>query len=679
MSVDQRGVTRPKDGNNDGTSRCDIGAVERQPAEAVNSLDLPAPRRNGGEVFTSFRGFAAHQPSLVAPQVTADQRFAVLEASVLTPTDRMTFAARTPITVSGSAHGEKYLKSLAVFANQTEIYSRTWTLAQAVVDVPWTTTWTPPSDGSFLLTVAVEDWERTQPANFPLTHISVAAAPPTISIAANAITMTNPLQPQVAPVRGVASADQNAQIAVKVGTNGTPQFTTLGADSWETNWPFGTAPDGVRFPVTAIITDSLGRTATATRDVMVDLVAPRAVTAAIAYRDQAGTVHTIQPGDTVRSARSTLLLNWTASTDGSGIAAYRAGFTKNAGLEAAHLETKDASTREFAYTPDDASMVYAHLLIEDRYGNRTAQTFGPIYVDGPATPELIDTLDDTAWMDSGSTLVGVDAAITELNAERAPQQVHTTWNADMLRLAWTGANWNTNGDLFVYFATNANGATTLYNPYQNAAAAIGLPTGFGATHMVWVRDAGTATLMRWNGNAWVMERTLGEPNFRFTLDSSRTDIALPFAWLGLTAASSLKVVAVASEEQRLRLWASFPDKNPLSVLHDDAGAFKLTNAYTFPSLGSGVRPNGGMLPGANGLVTLLSDPGGIAVDYLWHGRLRPIKPGTRLDANQDGVPDWQVPVATKVVPVGDGQRITYTLRYANRGTAIVAGRRRQGH
>ena len=291
----------------------------------------------------------------------------------------------------------------------------------------------------------------------------------------------------------------------------------------------------------------------------------------------------------------------------------------------------------------------------------------------PATPDLIGTLDDTAWMESGTTLVGVDAAITYLNAERAPQQVHTTWNTDTLRLAWTGANWNTNGDLFVYVSTNTNGAMTLYDPYQTDEPAISLPTGFGATHMVWVRDAGTATLMRWNGNAWVIERTLGEPNFRFTLDSSRTDIALPFAWLGLTAASSLKVVAVASEEQRLRLWASFPDKNPLSVLHDDAGAFKLTNAYTFPSLGSGVRPNGGTTPGANGALTLTSDSDGIAVDYLSSGVFDRLKPGMRLDANQDGTPDVAVPVATKVVPVGDGQRITYTLRYANRGTAPSRG------
>src|SRR5207253_10084231 len=87
----------------------------------------------------------------------------------------------------------------------------------------------------------------------------------------------------------------------------------------------------------------------------------------------------------------------------------------------------------------------------------------------------------------------------------------------------------------------------------------------GADYLVWVQDAQTATLLHWSGSAWAVVQTLTEPLYRLDFNSApmRTDIALPFDLLGLTPAASLKVVAVATEENALQLWAAFPDKNPL--------------------------------------------------------------------------------------------------------------------
>src|SRR5699024_2594365 len=97
-----------------------------------------------------------------------------------------------------------------------------------------------------------------------------------------------------------------------------------------------------------------------------------------------------------------------------------------------------------------------------------------------------------------------------------------------------------------------------------------------------------------------------------------------FALLGLTPTSSLKIVALATDEGALRPWAAFPDKNPLtsplvasaSGQGRDYGSFALTQAYTFASLGSGIAPNGGKLPGADVQATVASDPGGIAAGFL---------------------------------------------------------------
>ena len=92
------------------------------------------------------------------------------------------------------------------------------------------------------------------------------------------------------------------------------------------------------------------------------------------------------------------------------------------------------------------------------------------------------------------------------------QRFYTTWNGDTLRMAWTGANWNDDGDLFIYLDSGAGGATTLDNPYPTVPGdgTIGLPAGFTANYMVWVKDRQTATLLRSSGSTWQLAQNLDE-------------------------------------------------------------------------------------------------------------------------------------------------------------------------
>src|SRR5690606_27300661 len=126
----------------------------------------------------------------------------------------------------------------------------------------------------------------------------------------------------------------------------------------------------------------------------------------------------------------------------------------------------------------------------------------------------------------------------------------------------------------------------------------------------------------------------------FRFDSSRdpvqTDLTLPFSALGLTAGSALKLVAFATEEGALRLWAAMPDKNPLNsalVVNpvasiDHLTNFTLTQQYEWTSLGSGVRPNAGQFADSDLQVSISSQPGALAVGYLESDLLHLLVPGT---------------------------------------------------
>ena len=131
---------------------------------------------------------------------------------------------------------------------------------------------------------------------------------------------------------------------------------------------------------------------------------------------------------------------------------------------------------------------------------------------------------------------------------------------------------------------------------------------------MWVRDGGEALLLTWGGSDWGDGVALDEEHYRFGgvsvggVAQLVTDLYLPFAMLGITnpAASPLDLIALASEEDALHLWATLPNTNPVnssrsvSSLAGTAAAetlvFDLTQRYHWDQVGSGLCPNGSTGP-----------------------------------------------------------------------------------
>ncbi|MCX7671811.1 MAG: proprotein convertase P-domain-containing protein, partial [Anaerolineae bacterium] len=274
----------------------------------------------------------------------------------------------------------------------------------------------------------------------------------------------------------------------------------------------------------------------------------------------------------------------------------------------------------------------------------------------------------------------------------AVQRFYVTWNSEALRLAWTGANWNTDGDLFIYLDTQPGGATTAYNPY-GAGPTIHLPGvtptttvgALAADYLVWVRDEQTATLLRWDGSGWTTESDLALSGlFRFiaNLNDGQTDLYLPFGLLGIgdPAATALDMVAFAGEEGVLSLWAAMPNGNPLNsprvaeAVGSDAPEFALSYRYHWDALGSGLCPNGSLTPAAPQYTdgdlhaTLLVEPSGamrrMDAAQLWEWLSISGDPGDverLLGLDEAGE------------TLGEGMVVTFTLRVENRGTVTVTG------
>jgi Concanavalin A-like lectin/glucanases superfamily/Bacterial TSP3 repeat len=525
--------------------------------------------------------------------------------------------------------------------------------------------------------------------------------PRTLDVVGAAITKRNPL------------VDRHALAGVQVAIGDAAGSATLSEPAkqrpytvtWTLPWRLpeqAALPDGVSTTATITATDLAGRTTVANRTLVADVVKPAPVNLTLTSNGTA-----VEPGVIIRDTGPELELTWTSSSDGSGLGPYEAAWR----VEDAYATTiqtslhDPADTREAHLTAGEAQRISSGLASRDVHGNERRQQFGSVIVDGPLTPDYFAPLSSSVlgagagaegWMDSGCSVLGADRRIARLGGgERwAAQQIYATWDHRALRLAWTGANWNGDGDLFIYLDTGPGGTHSTFTPYpvSDAGMTLTLPAELPADLVIWVQDGDTASLLRWNGSDWAVEGQLMAEQFRFDAarNDGQTDLYLPLEMLDIQAGAALGLLAFAVEEPApnvgLRVWATLPLANPLNSsrinrrlpLAPRGSVWPLRHAYRWTALSDGVCPNGtreGLLQEQHNdaalQMTIESDPPTATASGVFDNLFWVSDPIDILGPSGTG-PMFGFLRALRP-PLPDGQAIAYTVSYRNEGNSTLEG------
>ncbi len=312
----------------------------------------------------------------------------------------------------------------------------------------------------------------------------------------------------------------------------------------------------------------------------------------------------------------------------------------------------------------EASRISTGIRLRDVLDNEGVTQLPMVYVDGATTPDYTFISSDPntiyrGWLNNGCATLGSDSRSA---LSKGVQKFATTWDSQSLRLNWQGADWNSDGDLFIYLDTLPSGTIEAYRPSNfvqtteqslisgdafvtlpinaasrgengkplNMAASINamyqrlidaqrggrVNSVEGADYVIHVQNGTTITLLTWTGADWENTGVIPEYNYAVTGETKQTDIRVPFSAINYDRTQKFGLVAMATQENKLLPWATFPTTNPILV---SQGAQKiaitpLINAYGWSALGDNMCPRTTAInPDATQIVaSLTSTPNGVS-------------------------------------------------------------------
>jgi hypothetical protein len=392
-------------------------------------------------------------------------------------------------------------------------------------------------------------------------------------------------------------------------------------------------------PLTLIVTDGAGRTISTTATITFDSTPPIVTNPIITAKlNGATTATTLQNGQLVTpttDVATDLHVEWSAINDQSPIIRNQieylvktvTGITAQPVVSAiipANTNTIAAGRLPAVGTGlplTEASRMDLVLHLTDGVQNDTYQPLSSVYIDKDTTPDYT-LMDDSpiyrGFLNTRCTILDTDTRATA----NGNQQFAVTWDSQAVRFNWQGADWNYNGNLFIYLDSIANAGTTkayrppsytktiteslasgesfITLPINTAARTVTTNTltnpshALGSDYVIHVQNRTTINLLRWDSTAgtWVNENTI--PEYRYAVDAgiNQTDIRLLFSQISYTATNPIGVVAFATNPTVFAPWAAFPTTNPVSSGQSDSqiAITPLTSGYGWATLASNVCP-----------------------------------------------------------------------------------------
>ncbi len=557
------------------------------------------------------------------------------------------------ITLKGQVIVPHYLSQLVINIGDTTILDISREELEATTDMLWEAYWTPSGAGNYQLSATVTDWAgNTITEVFP-TPIVVDIDPPSITIE-DSFNSQDFLGNGHLILQGTFADDAGVESVKVISINdelSSPLTATLIGDGtpvltngvWQAGWLAGweLPKNGKVYHVVIEATDQAGHTTMINQDVEVDVHAPAPLSLSFS-NPQSGEI--IDPGTTLTTSPATIRLNWEKDPlDDLTINEIVVYWHVSNDQSDEVIERTYHSLSEISeLTVNEAAEISVQVVIRDDFDNERWHILGPIYIDGSLTPDYIHmpiTIQDDGenfnttitekiylgWQENECTLLGVDNRISRTSIKNTSlsneQQFYVTWDTVSIRMAWMGANWEQDGDLFIYLDTVDGGSTIAFNPFTDAYSKtiIQFPLDangvqMAADYVIWVKDSRRAEILAWDS---VVDQWLAidyVPNYIFDPghNGGSSELLIQLAGFGMVENGSnpLRLVAFASEENSLNIWSSMPPGNSLNsdrvvdiLPGDQINQFVMTKNYFWSTLETGMCPNGSLTEEKNQLYT----------------------------------------------------------------------------